>query len=210
MSDLPAYLGISALIIMTPGPDTALTVRNTLYVGRRGGVLTALGVAIGQAIWTVATSAGLTAMLLAVRPAFTLIQVFGATYLAYLGARAVWDALHGPVSGGDSVARPAHPSERGMTGLRQGVLSDLGNPKMAVFFTSLLPQFAPYSHPGFFSLLTLGAIFCSLTFLWLSAYALVVARVGTILQRPSIRRTLDAVTGTILIGLGVRLVTERF
>jgi threonine/homoserine/homoserine lactone efflux protein len=80
---------------------------------------------------------------------------------------------------------------------------------MAIFFSSLLPQFTSRIHPGFFSLLELGLLFCCLTLVWLSGYAVMVARAGAVLQRPAIRRTLDAVTGAILIGLGLRLVTEQ-
>jgi threonine/homoserine/homoserine lactone efflux protein len=207
---LPDYMGISALIIMTPGPDTALTVRNTLRGGRRGGVLTALGVAVGQVIWSIATSAGLATVLLTVRPAFTVVQLLGASYLLFLGAQALRDGLRSPVPTVGPILRHVDTRIEKLTSLRQGVLSNLGNPKMAVFFTSLLPQFAPHDHPSFFSLAALGLIFCCITLGWLSGYAVIVARAGEILQRPVLRRALDAATGTILIGLGFRLATERF
>ena len=89
---------------------------------------------------------------------------------------------------------------------RQGLLSNLGNPKMAVFFTSLLPQFGAES---FGPLLGLGLVFCAMTFVWLSAYAAMVARAGDVLRRPAIRRALDAVVGIVLVSLGLRLATER-
>ena len=89
---------------------------------------------------------------------------------------------------------------------RQGVLSNLGNPKMAVFFTSLLPQFGAESFGG---LLALGLVFCTMTFVWLSGYAFVVARVGDVLRRPVVRRVFDAVLGTVLVALGIRLAAER-
>ena len=83
--------------------------------------------------------------------------------------------------------------------------SNLGNPKMAVFFTSLLPQFAG----SFAGLLALGVLFAVMTLAWLSAYAVAVARAGDALRRPAVRRVLDAVTGAILVALGLRLATER-
>jgi threonine/homoserine/homoserine lactone efflux protein len=89
---------------------------------------------------------------------------------------------------------------------RQGLLSNLGNPKMAVFFTSLLPQFGGES---FGTLLGLGLVFCAMTFVWLSAYAAAVARAGDVLRRPAIKRVLDAVVGVVLVSLGLRLATER-
>src|SRR5204862_7973324 len=84
------------------------------------------------------------------------------------------------------------------TAFRQGVISDLGNPKMAAFFTSLLPQFAPSGDASFAGLAALGLIFSLMTLLWLAGYALAVARIGNLLDRPAIRRALDGLTGAVL------------
>ncbi len=202
-----AFLGISALVIVTPGPDTALTIRNALLGGRRGGVFTALGVAAGQAAWALATSAGVVALLVASEPLFLAVKYAGAAYLVFLGAQALWGALR-PVAAMEHPA--AAPAPRLSSGLafRQGVISDLGNPKMAVFFTSLLPQFAPPGPPRFGALALLGLVFCAMTLGWLAGYAVVVARAGDLLHRPRIRRTLEGVTGAVLIALGLRLATE--
>jgi threonine/homoserine/homoserine lactone efflux protein len=89
------------------------------------------------------------------------------------------------------------------------VISNLGNPKMAVFFTSLLPQFAPTGGGAFAVLLALGLVLCLLTLVWLSLYAVVVARVGDVLRRSTARRVLDAITGAVLVALGIRLAFER-
>ncbi len=88
---------------------------------------------------------------------------------------------------------------------RQGLISNLGNPKMAIFFPSLLPQFAH----SFAALLALGLLFASMTLVWLVAYAFAVAKAGDVLRRPRIRRTIDAVVGAVLVAFGVRLATER-
>jgi threonine/homoserine/homoserine lactone efflux protein len=95
-----------------------------------------------------------------------------------------------------------------LAAFRQGLVSDLGNPKMAIFFASLLPQFVPAGEATFSAFLRLGAVFAVMTFTWLALYAAVVARAGDILRRPSVRRGLEAVTGTALIGLGLRIATE--
>ena len=89
--------------------------------------------------------------------------------------------------------------------LRQGALSNLGNPKMLAFFTSLLPQFAS----SFAGLLALGLVFCAMTLVWLTAYALVVTRAGALLRRERVRRTIETATGVVLIGVGLRLATTR-
>ena len=200
--DIFAFLGISALVIVTPGQDTALAIRNSLLGGRRAGVFTALGVSTGQAVWALATSAGLAALIVAFEPAFVTLKLVGAAFLVYLGAQALLAAIRGTHverrEGGGPLASG--------TAFRQGVLSNLGNPKMAVFFTSLLPQFGAESFGG---LLALGLVFCTMTFVWLCGYAVVVARVGDVLRRPVVRRVFDAVLGTVLVALGFRLATER-
>jgi threonine/homoserine/homoserine lactone efflux protein len=198
MAELLAFLGVAVVVIVTPGQDTALTVRNTIAGGRRAGVRTALGVVAGQAVWALAASAGVAALLVASEPAFVALKIAGAAYLVYLGAQSLLAAVR---------RRPqrVHGARDAGSGreLRQGLLSNLGNPKMAVFFTSLLPQFSD----TFGALLALGLLFCTLTLTWLSVYALAIARAGDVLRRPRVRRAIDAVTGTALVALGVRLAT---
>ena len=205
-SQLLAFLAVSAIVIVTPGPDTALTIRNTLIGGRRAGVFTAFGVSGGQATWTLATAAGIAALLAASEPAFLAVRLLGSAYLVWLGAQALVGALRRAPGGRRE--RPRGSGLRAAVALRQGILSNLGNPKMAAFFPSLLPQFAPQEH-AFAALLGLGLVFSLMTLTWLTAYALVVARAGDVLRRPVIRRVIEAVTGAILVALGARLATER-
>lgn len=197
-AQLAAFLGVSAVVIVTPGQDTALTIRNTLLGGRRAGVGTAFGVVGGQLAWALATSAGLAALLLASAPLFTAIRLAGAAYLVVLGAQALAAAVRG---------RPHQDRihRRRSSAVRQGLLSNLGNPKMAVFFTSLLPQFAA----SFTGMLSLGLLFAALTLSWLSLYALAVARASGLLRKTRVRRALDAVTGLALVALGLRVAAER-
>ena len=199
MNALLAFLPVAVLVIVTPGPDTAITIRGTLLGGRRGGVLTALGAISGQMVWTLAASAGVTAILLASEPAFLVVKFAGAAYLVYLGLHALRAAFRG-----GAVEVAAGPRLDARTAYRQGLMSDLGNPKIAAFFTSLLPQFST----AFLGMLALGVVFAVLTFAWLVLYATVVARAGDVLRRPRIRRSIEAVTGTVLVALGVRLATE--
>ena len=198
-AQLAAFLGVSAVVIVTPGQDTALTIRNTLLGGRSGGVATAFGVVSGQLVWALAASAGLSAVLLASAPVFTAIRIAGAAYLVLLGVQALAAALRGA----DSVHGDAPPRRRAP--YRQGVLSNLGNPKMAVFFTSLQPQFGS----SFAGMLARGFLFAVLTLAWLSLYAAAVAKATGLLQRSPVRRALDAVTGLVLVALGLRVATER-
>jgi threonine/homoserine/homoserine lactone efflux protein len=197
MGHLAAFVGIAAAVIVSPGQDTALTIRNTLLDGRRGGVRTALGVASGNAVWTVAASAGIAAVVAASEPAFLALRIAGAAYLVLLGAQTLVAAWRGGT---------AHTAARGRhSPYRQGFVSNLGNAKVAVFYTSLLPQFGSSFGP----LLALGLLFSGMTLAWLVLYALVVARAGDVLRRPRIRRVLDAVTGSVLVALGLRVAAEH-
>lgn len=210
VSLLIAFFGVCVIVIITPGPDTAVVIRNTLVGGRRGGVFTALGVAIGQAVWALAASVGLAALIVASEPAFVAIKLVGAAYLVFLGAQALREALRSEVP--ERETQPAEQSTRRiapLASLRQGVISDLGNPKMAVFFTSLLPQFAPGGGASFSAMLLLGLVFCSLTLAWLVGYAVAVAKAGDFLRRPKIRRAVEGVMGAVLVALGLRLATEH-
>jgi len=209
MELLLAFLGVAVLVIVTPGPDTAVTIRATLLGGRRGGVMTASGVVTGQACWTLAASAGITALLVASEPAFLALKFAGAAYLVYLGVQALLAAIRGhatPVAG-DAESAPRLP---GATAYRQGLISNLGNPKMAAFFTSLLPQFGTTdAGPSFWLMLALGLLFCLLTWLWLVLYATAINRLGDALRGSRLRRSIEAVTGTVLVALGLRLATEQ-
>ena len=198
LGHLAAFFGVSLVVIVTPGQDTALTIRNTLTAGRRGGVLTALGVVSGQLTWAVGASAGLSAVLLASRPVFTALRLLGAAYLVLLGAQAIVAAVRGRSAheGGQARRRAAY---------RQGVLSNLGNPKMVVFFTSLLPQFAA----SFGGMLVLGIVFASLTMTWLTFYAFAVARARAALMRTRVLRVFDTLAGLVLVSFGLRLAAER-
>jgi len=193
-----AFLGVSLLVICTPGQDTALTIRNTLLGGRRAGAATAAGVSAGQATWTVATSAGLAVVLMASAPLFLVLRLAGAAYLVYLGLRSFLHRGDEPVVGGSRSPRWA---------LAQGFLSNLGNAKMVAFFISLLPPFAG-PHPTFGLLLALGLNFSLLTLAWLVAYAFAVERMRGWITRAAVRRTLDRLLGAVLVALGIRVGVE--
>jgi threonine/homoserine/homoserine lactone efflux protein len=181
------FLLVAVAVIVAPGPDFALTVRNSVARGR--GAATALGVVSGQLVWTTATAAGLAAVLVASRPAFEALRLVGAAYLIWLGITTVF------------ARERAHRPPRARSAYRQGLLNNLTNPKMPVFFTSLLPQFGS----SFGALASHGFAFAGLTLAWL----LLVARAGNALRVPRVRRVVDAVTGIVLVAFGFRLAAER-
>ncbi|HEU4998365.1 MAG TPA: LysE family translocator [Lapillicoccus sp.] len=198
--NLLLFLGVSLVVIATPGPDTALTIRNAL-LGRRAGVLTAAGVASGQLAWALLTAFGVASVLAAHQNVLVVLRVVGGAYLVYLGLRALWSSWR------TSSAPPPLPRAGGRRGYAQGLVSNLANPKMAVFFLSLLPQFAG-PEATLPALAGLGLLFAMMTLLWLSVYVIVVDRARELLQRNVFRRWMDRITGIVLVGLGVRLASE--
>ena len=200
------FLGVSIVVIVAPGPDTALTIRNTLRGGRVPGIGTALGVSTGQLIWAVATSVGLVAVLLASEPVFRAIRLAGAAYLIWLGMQSLRAAVaaRGPTPAGETVRERL--SSRAAFG--QGIVNNLGNPKMAVFFASVLPQFTAPGHGMVSALVLLGIVFSILTFVWLAAYATVLSTAGRLLPASRLYRAVEAVSGTVLIGLGVKVAAD--
>jgi threonine/homoserine/homoserine lactone efflux protein len=204
LDSLLAFVAVSAVVICTPGQDTALTIRNTLTGGRRPGVATAAGICLGIVVWAIAASIGLAALLRASEPVFQALKLAGAAYLVYLGAMSLVSAVRRGTRASPSFSTALSPARA----FRQGLLSNLGNPKIAVFFASLLPQFVPEGAGALPASLALGLAFCALGFVWLSGYALVVARVGDALKG-NVRRALDAIAGVVLVALGLRLATDR-
>ena len=200
-----AFLGVAALITVTPGPDMAVTTRNALAHGPRGVFLTTAGITLALALWITASAIGLAALLRASAPLFLALKLLGGCYLAYLGIRAWIDSrrLHG-----DFLATTAAPPAAGSL-FRQGLLSAGSNPKLGVFFVTFLPQFTEPGRPLLPQLLALGATFAVIGLTWLNLYGLLVVRVRDVVTAPRVRRWMERVTGTVVIGLGARLVIER-
>jgi threonine/homoserine/homoserine lactone efflux protein len=206
---LLAFLGVSLLVIFTPGQDMALVLRNTLGGGHKAGLYTSLGVVMGLIVWATATSLGLVALLQSSQVLFDALKFAGALYLAYLGLQALRALFRSLPSMTIESELDRPPSMRGRVALRQGLVSNLGNPKIALFFSSLLPQFLDPSAGSFLPVLVLGMIFCLITLCWLLTYATLLDRASVFMRRPRVRKTIEAVTGVVLIGLALRLATER-
>jgi threonine/homoserine/homoserine lactone efflux protein len=200
------FLGVSILVIVTPGPDTALTIRNCVRGGRPGGIGTALGVSTGQLIWAVATSIGLVAVLLASEPVFRAVRLAGALYLIWLGLQSLRAALwtRGSRSPGEISGVPL--STR--AAFVQGIVNNLGNPKMAVFFASVLPQFTATGQGMGSALVLLGFVFSVMTLAWLTTYAVLIATAGNLLRVSRLQRSIEAVSGVVLVGLGARVAID--
>ena len=204
---LLVFVGVAAIVIVVPGPDTAVVTKNVLVHGRRAAFGTSLGVSAGLSVWTLAAAVGVASVVRASAVAFTALKLIGALYLVWLGVQALHAAGH--TKSGPRPTTANKPAMGALGGFRQGLLSDLANPKIGIFFTSLLPQFVDPGHSVLVPFLALGAVFVLMTVLWLSAYCLIAARAAKTLQRPRVKAAMDRVTGVVLIALGLRLAIEH-
>jgi threonine/homoserine/homoserine lactone efflux protein len=199
------FLLFAAVLVVVPGPDFAVVVRNTLAGGRARGLWSAFGVAGAAAVQGGAAAAGLGALVLRVEPVFQAIRWAGIGYLALLAVQALRSAVRGqypPLDGGPVTRATA------WAGWRQGFLSNITNPKVLVFYLAVLPQFlSPGAGLGL--LLGYALSHAALGMLYLTALTLLLARARRLLSRRRVRRGLDALTGVALLGFGARLATER-
>ncbi len=199
-----AFTAVAAVLTITPGVDMAVVTRNALELGPGPARRTAAGICTGLLVWAALSAVGVAAVLAASAEAYNVLRFAGAAYLIYLGAQALLSAVRGRA--------PEAPGERpdgARSAFRQGLLSNLLNPKIAVFYTTLLPQFIEPGDPVLAISMLLASIHAAMGVLWLCAYAGVVARAGDLLRRGWARRALDSASGLVLVALGVRLALER-
>src|SRR5215471_1423781 len=205
---IAAYLAVATLLIVTPGPDTALVTRNALLAGRRAASLSTLGIGVGSLMWALASVLGIAVLLQESTIAFTVWKVVGAAYLGYLGLRSLIASF--PRSKQSAVPSPA----LGTTSLgkwvafRQGLLNNLLNPKAGAIFATALPQFINPGDPVLRLVLMMLA-YEVILLSWLNLYGYLVSRAGQSRLGTRVRDVLQGVTGIVLIALGVRLAFEQ-
>ena len=197
-----AFSAFAALLTITPGVDTALVIRMSIAGGARRGWLAASGVCTGVMCWGFASAVGISALLTASRTAYDVLRVAGAVYLVWLGIA----ALTRP---NDRDASTGTETRSGARAFRTGLLANLLNPKVGVFYLSVLPQFIPKGAPVLATSLLLAFVHAVEGIVWLGLVALLVARLRMLLGRPSVKRRLEQVTGAVLIAFGLRLAFER-
>lgn len=207
LSHLLVATGVLALLTVLPGPDMAVITRAALAGGRQAATRAAAGIVTGLLVWGSLAVLGLTALLTASPRAYLVVKVLAVLYLLYLGVQA-FRTQHAPVAGIDVELTPP-PSTTARAPFLTGLTTDLLNPKIAVFYTAMLPTLAPPSLPGARGLAVLVVIHVALTFAWQVGYAHLLTRARHVVGRPAVRRALDRVTGVALIGFAVRLVTEH-
>jgi len=202
---LYAFVGVAAILTILPGADMALVTRNVLAVGRRRTMLTIGGISSGCVIHATASALGLSAILATSATAFAAVKTMGAAYLVWLGVQSIRGA------GGRSPLPEAEPAANASRAepFVQGFLTNILNPKVAIFYLTFLPQFIGPGEPVFRRSLFLAGLHIAMGFVWLTAYAWFVDQLGSVLTRPAVKAWLERATGGLLIALGARLAWAR-
>lgn len=207
LNSLIAFAVASLLVSMAPGPTTVVIMRQSVRFGRSAGIAAVLGNETGWLLWSMTAALGLSALLLASRLAYDAMRIAGAVVLVCLGARLIWQARRGTFARPDA-GEVAEAEPSWWRSYRLGLLTNLANPKAAVFAVSFLPQFVPAGAPVPAALLLLALASTLIDLGWYIAIVLLITRVKRFFQRPAIRRRLEYLSGTVLIGLALRLAAE--
>ncbi|BFM49992.1 LysE family translocator [Marinomonas sp. THO17] len=202
---LPFLLAISALT-MSPGVDTILVMRNTALGGWRLGFLTSLGICLGLFAHATVSALGLSVILLGSAGLFTAFKLLGAGYLVYLGIQALRSAAH-PVGLSFSVKGKAISGYWGS--FRQGILSNVLNPKPIIFYMAFLPQFIDPLHSALVQSLFMASLHFIIAMVWQMFLALMIHKARVWLARPRVAQVMDGVTGILLVGFGVKLALSQ-
>lgn len=200
---LVAFVGIAAILTVLPGADMALVTRNVIALGRRRAMLTIVGICAGCVIHATASALGVSAILATSATAYNVLKTIGAAYLVWMGMQSIRGARR-------PAASVVRETNRSMTGpFLQGFLTNLLNPKVAVFYLTFLPQFISPGEPVLRRSLFLAALHILMGLIWLTVYAWFIDRLGSVLTRPRVKAWLEGVTGGVLIALGARLAWDR-
>ena len=195
------YLGVIAVLTITPGPDMVLVLRNGVRGGPAAAWATGLGCCTGIAVHATLAVLGLSAILAASSEAFTVVKLAGAAYLVFLGIQAIAGSAR-PLADADAPPPGGSP-------YRQGLLTNLLNPKIALLFLTLLPQFVADGEPRVATTALLAAIFLASAVIWWRAFSLLVGPLGRFLSRPRVVAWFERGTGALLVAIGVRVALER-
>ena len=214
LSAILTFLPAAALLVIAPGPDTLLVLRNAARGGRRAGLATAAGTVTGLLVWAAAAALGLAALVRASEAGYLVVRWAGAAYLVFLGSQLIWRSRRRPGGGEQAAAGPDAPVPAASAGrpvaeYLTGAGTNLLNPKVGIFFISFLPAFIPRGVAVAPTALLLGAIFLAEGVVWLAVIVLLGDRLNAVIGRASVRRRMERLTGLVMIGFGVRLAFER-
>ena len=198
---------MSICLIILPGPDTAMATKNTLIAGKIGGVKTVFGTCVALLIHTLAAVIGLSALIVKSALLFSIFKYVGAVYLIYIGIKALLAVRNTEDLNTNDV--PINNDNKHTSCFRQGFLTNLLNPKIAVFFLTFLPQFLNPNHNTFIQLLVMGLTYLILTVIWFAFYIFLIDKISAFMKKPKTQRYIQGITGIVLIGFGIKLAFER-
>ncbi|MCD7034276.1 LysE family translocator [Metabacillus sp. GX 13764] len=201
------FLVMCVLLIILPGPDTAMATKNTVTFGRSGGLRTALGTCCALLIHTSAAVLGLSAIIVKSALLFSIFKYVGAVYLIYLGVKTLWTVRKKEEAA--SVEMNTKPQLEAPSFFKQGFLTNILNPKVAVFFLTFLPQFVDTGSNTFLPFLIMGITYTLLTAVWFLLYIFLITQISAFMKKPKTKNIIEGITGTILIGFGIKLALEK-
>jgi RhtB (resistance to homoserine/threonine) family protein len=207
MENFYLFVLMCIFLIILPGPDTAIATKNTVSLGRIGGLKTALGTCCALLIHTSAAVLGLSAIIVKSALLFSIFKYVGAVYLIYLGIKTLWSLKKKEVAA--SVEVKTKSQFVNTSSFKQGFLTNILNPKVAVFFLTFLPQFVDSGSKTFLPFLIMGITYTILTAVWFLLYVYLINQISTFMRKPKTQNMIEAITGTILIGFGVKLFFEK-
>jgi len=201
------FLGVITLLTVTPGADMAMVSRSVFLGGRPAAFATTLGIGAGCLVWAIASAAGVAAVLAASETAYDALRLVGAAYLVWLGVQSLWAASR--PAGGQTPSGGQTLTSGGLRRpFRQGLLTNLFNPKIALFYTTFLPQFIRPGDPVLLLSIAMATVHVLLGIVWLSGYAWLLDHAVEAFKGSKVRRVLDSVTGAVLVALGIRVAAD--
>ncbi|KAA0768765.1 LysE family translocator [Bacillus sp. TE8-1] len=201
------FIIMSICLIILPGPDTAMATKNTLVAGKVGGVKTVFGTCIALLIHTLAAVIGLSALIVKSALLFSIFKYVGALYLIYIGIKALLAVRN--KENLDTNDLSLNNENEHTSCFCQGFLTNLLNPKVAVFFLTFLPQFLNPNHNTFIQLLVMGLTYLVLTVIWFAFYIFLIDKISAFMKKPKTQRYIQGLTGVVLIGFGIKLAFEK-
>ena len=207
MENYYLFVLISIFFIILPGPDIAIATKNTVTVGKSGGLKTVLGTCCALFIHTSAAILGLSAIIVKSALLFSVFKYVGAAYLIYVGIKTLWSLRKKEVAA--SVDMNAKSKFGNTSCFKQGFLTNLLNPKVAILFLTFLPQFVNPGSNTFLSFFIMGITYTIMTAVWSSLYVYLINLISAFMEKPKTQSIVEGITGTILIGFGLKLFFEK-
>lgn len=199
------FVIMSLALVITPGADVALVTKNTLSLGKRGGLATVFGITAGTLVHMLAAALGISAIIAQSAALFEIIKYIGAIYLIYLGIQSLLSLRRSsPLAHMEDGGR-----KNSRSGFCQGLVSNVFNPKVAIFFLTFLPQFIVPGEHNLMQIVIMGLTHAVLGIIWLTIYIYLINAMRSLFQRSSTHKLFQGVTGTMLLGMGIKLALEK-